>query len=150
MVLAYSGIQQTQIDIDQQLETIPHIGTPGFRIRLLASRRLEVIYRSGELADLRRALRDGVPPIVMVDTGELPYWEVATTHAVVLLAIDEKTVLLNDPDKEQAPIRVSLDDFELVRYAHVLRTGTKWITSTPYSRKSLSGSGCGTDILLNN
>ena len=116
MVLAYSGIKKDQVKLAKQLKMIPRAGTPGSRIRLLASRRLEVIYGSGEVADLRTALSQGVPPIAMVDTGQLPYWEVATAHAVVLLAIDEKTVLLNDPDKGQAPIRVTLGDFELAWY----------------------------------
>ncbi|MGB0387607.1 MAG: C39 family peptidase [Ardenticatenaceae bacterium] len=116
MVLTYSGIKRDQVKLAKQMKTIPGVGTPGFQIRLLASRRLQVIYRRGELADLRSALSEGVPPIAMLDTGELPYWELATIHAVVLLAIDEKTVLLNDPDKEQAPIRVSLGDFELAWY----------------------------------
>jgi len=116
MVLAYLGIKRDQVQLAKQLKMIPKAGTPGFRIRLLASRKVEVIYRSGELADLRAALNKGIPPIVMVLTGELPYWQISTTHAVVLLAIDEKSVLLNDPDYEKAPIRVLLGDFELAWY----------------------------------
>lgn len=115
MALAYKGIEREQVKLAKQMKIIPGTGTPSFRIRLLASRRLQVIYRRGKLADLRTALSQRVPPIAMVHTSELPYWEQATAHAVVLLAIDEKTVLLNDPDKEQAPIRVTLGDFELAR-----------------------------------
>lgn len=116
MVLAYLGIKRDQVQLAEQLKMIPRAGTPGFRIRLLASKKLEVIYRSGEVADLRAALNKGMPPIIMLVTGDLPYWEISTTHAVVLLAIDEKSVLLNDPDYEEAPIRVSLGDFELAWY----------------------------------
>lgn len=116
MVLAYWGIKRDQVKLAKQMKIIPGVGTPGFRIRLLASRRLKVIYGPGKLADLHRALSQKIPPIVMLYTGELPYWEIATTHAVVLLGIDEKSVLLNDPDMEQAPIRVMLGDFELAWY----------------------------------
>lgn len=105
-----------QLKLAKQLQTIPGVGTPGFRIRLLASRRIEVIHHRGELADLRAALDEGIPPIIMLVTSELPYWEMSTTHAVVLLAIDEDSVLLNDPDYEEAPVRVSLGDFELAWY----------------------------------
>lgn len=123
MVLTYSGLldadaigETAQLKLAKQLQTIPDVGTPGFRIRLLASRRVEVIHRRGELADLRAALNKGIPPIIMLVTGDLPYWDISTTHAVVLLAIDEKSVLLNDPDYEKAPIRVSQGDFELAWY----------------------------------
>ena len=123
MVLAYLGVlgadamgETAQRQLAKQLQMIFGVGTPGFHIRLLASRRIEVIYRRGELADLRAALNKGLPPIIMLVTGELPYWGISTTHAVVLLGIDENSVLLNDPDYEQAPIRVSLGDFELAWY----------------------------------
>ena len=116
MVLAYWGIKRDQIKLAKQMKIIPGVGTPSFRIRLLASRRLRVIYGPGKLADLRYALSQGIPPIAMVYTGELPYWRIATAHAVVLLAIDENFVFLNVPDKEQGPIRVTLGDFELAWY----------------------------------
>lgn len=116
MVLAYLGIKRDQVQLAKQLKMIPKAGTPGFRIRLLASKKLEVIYRSGEIADLRVALNKGMPPIIMVVTSELPYSELQSAHAVVLLAIDENSVLLNDPDYEEAPIRVSLGNFELAWY----------------------------------
>ena len=116
MVLAYSGIKRDQVQLAKQLKMIPKAGTPSFRIRLLASKKLKVSYRRGEIADLRTALNNGMPPIIMLVTGDLPYWDISTTHAVVLLGIDENSVLLNDPDYEEAPIRVSLGDFELAWY----------------------------------
>ena len=75
MVLAYWGIKRDQPDLARQLQMIAKAGTPGSRVRLLASATLKVAYRSGSLADLRAALSQGVPPIMLVYTGELPYWD---------------------------------------------------------------------------
>ena len=72
-----------------------------------------MVYRNGGLADLRAALSQGVPPIVLVYTGELPYWNLAAAHAVVLLGIENNWAVLNDPGVRQAAIRVSLDDLLL-------------------------------------
>jgi len=113
MVLAYWGIERGQSNLARQLQMIEKAGTPGARLRLLASAKLEVTYRSGSLADLHAALSQRVPPIMLVHTGELPYWDLATAHAVVLLGIEGDRAVLNDPDVLQAAIRVPLDDLLL-------------------------------------
>jgi ABC-type bacteriocin/lantibiotic exporter with double-glycine peptidase domain len=113
MVLAYWGIERKQTDLAKTLELIPGAGVPGNRMKKLASRRLEVHYGSGHLPDLSTALEQGIPPIVLVQTSELPYWQQATAHAVVLLGLDNQTVLLHDPAIDQGETEVSLGDFEL-------------------------------------
>jgi predicted protein tyrosine phosphatase len=55
MVLAYWGIERDQPDLARQLHMIAKAGTPGSRILSLASATLEVVYRSGDLTDLRSA-----------------------------------------------------------------------------------------------
>lgn len=113
MVLAYWGIERDQAELAKQLQMIPGAGTPGNRVRLLVSNTLEVFYGQGEVSDLQTALKRGIPPIVLVHTGELPYWDLATAHAVVLLGLDETEVVINDPGMTQAELHVSLGDFEL-------------------------------------
>ena len=113
MVLSYLGIEREQADLSNQLQMVPGAGTPGDRVRLLASDTLEVFYGQGELADLEAALNRGVAPIVLLHTGELPHWALATAHAVVLLGIDEDVAVINDPGMTEAAIRVPLGDFEL-------------------------------------
>jgi ABC-type bacteriocin/lantibiotic exporter with double-glycine peptidase domain len=113
MVLAYWGIEQDQSDLARQLQMVAKAGTPGSHVHLLASATLEVTYRSGELADLRAALDQGVPPIMLVYTGELPYWDQATAHAVVLVGIEGGSAVLNDPGMRQAAAQVPLDDLLL-------------------------------------
>jgi ABC-type bacteriocin/lantibiotic exporter with double-glycine peptidase domain len=110
MVLAYWGIERAQRDIADDLGLIP---VPGNRIKMLSSKKLDVSYGVGELADLEGTLAQGVPPIALVYTGELPYWEHATAHAVVLLGMAEQTIYLNDPAIVQGNIAVPLGDFEL-------------------------------------
>jgi uncharacterized protein YvpB len=58
-------------------------------------------------------LLHGEPCIVFLRTGELPYWQEDTGHAVVLVGMDEDVVYLNDPAFAQAPQRVSRGDFLL-------------------------------------
>ena len=54
-----------------------------------------------------------VPNLFLVYTSELPYWNQATAHAIVLLGLDEDTAIVNDPGMSQAPLYVSRGDLEL-------------------------------------
>jgi hypothetical protein len=113
MVLAYWDLEVSQEKIARQLKTIPGAGTPGSRLQLLASRSLKVEYRAGALADLQFALTQGFPPIVLLHTSQLPEWNSATPHAVVILEIAGDFVAMNDPGMLQAPVRAKVGDFEL-------------------------------------
>lgn len=66
MVLAYWGVNRSQNRLARQLNTIRGAGTPGSRLLNLASRSLDVQYDSGTLDDLRAAIAQGVPSIVLV------------------------------------------------------------------------------------
>lgn len=63
----------------------------------------------------------------MVRTDELPYWNYATDHAVVVVGFIENHVYVNDPAFAAAPIAVPLAAFELAwmnfdyRYAVLTR-----------------------------
>jgi len=72
MVMAFWGKSVEQASVARQLGVIPGIGVPGSRLNLLASSKLRIVYRSGELPDPKSALIEGVPPIVLVHTRELP------------------------------------------------------------------------------
>jgi hypothetical protein len=113
MVLAYWNIERRQQALARQLHMVPDAGTPASRIRLLSSDVLHVTYREGTLTDLRYALAQSVPPILLVHTGELPHWHVATAHAVVLLGFADNSAMLNDPGFDEAPIEVRLGDVQL-------------------------------------
>jgi predicted double-glycine peptidase len=74
---------------------------------------LSVSFGRGTLADLEAHLQLGEPSIVFLRTGELPYWTQDTGHAVVVVGVDNDAVYVNDPAFDQAPHRVSRDDFVL-------------------------------------
>jgi hypothetical protein len=113
MVLAYWGIEHNQAEIAQTMDIFPGIGVPGSRIKRLASRQLDVLYGEGELADLQTAVAQNIPPIALVSTAELPYWDISTPHAIVITGIDENSVWMHDPAKIQPNIEVSIGDFLL-------------------------------------
>lgn len=64
---------------------------------------------------LIRLLQNGVPAIIFLRTGDLPYWQHQTDHAVIVVGYDDEAQLiyLNDPYFDEAPIAVSVSDFEL-------------------------------------
>lgn len=115
MVLTYWGIERSQTELAQTMDIFPGIGVPGSRIKRLASRQLDVSYGEGELADLETAVAQNIPPIALVSTTELPYWDINTPHAVVITGIDENFVWLHDPAKPQSNIKCLLAIFFLHR-----------------------------------
>ena len=54
------------------------------------------MYKEGEIDDLRLALSQNIPPIALVHTRELPYWNQPAAHAVVVISIENDLVILND------------------------------------------------------
>jgi hypothetical protein len=83
----------------------------------------------GDTETLWSHLTTGLPVIVAVRTDDLPYWlnrtdipdeEKATDHAVVVVGLDEQTVYANDPDFEQAPQVIDLDEFLLAGWSGIM------------------------------
>lgn len=89
------------------------IGAPRRNVLRLARLGVDVEYREATLPILARYLQAGQPVVAFVDTGELPYWPVSTNHAVVVVGIDEETVWINDPAFSNAPVAVSVAEFDL-------------------------------------
>lgn len=58
-------------------------------------------------------LKAGLPVIAFVDTGELWYWSSTTNHALVLVGIEKDEILVHDPAVKDAPIHVSIGEFDL-------------------------------------
>lgn len=112
MVAAYWGQPLLQADIANWMD-VTGSGTPASRIRRLAVRGFDVIYRTGSLAELETWLEQDVPCILFVRTGELPYWDVDTAHAVVLVGLSAEQAYLLDPAVDQVPVTVSPDDLLL-------------------------------------
>ena len=112
MVAAYWQQPLTQADVARWLET-RGVGTPASRIERLAQRGFKVVYRTGSLAELGAWLAQSVPCILFLRTGELPYWQVDTAHAVVLVGLEADLAYLLDPAVETVPVEVSPGDLML-------------------------------------
>lgn len=112
MVTAYWQRPLPQTDIAHWLGT-RGVGTPASRIQRLAQQGFEVLYRTGSLAELETWMAQGVPCILFLRTGELPYWQVDTPHAVVLAGLEAESAYLFDPAVETAPVTVSSGDLIL-------------------------------------
>lgn len=88
-------------------------GTPSSRIQRLDRHGFDIIYRTGSLEDLHEWMAQQVPCILFVDTSELPYWEVATRHAVVLAGLTNQHAFLFDPYFETVPQTILVGDLML-------------------------------------
>lgn len=110
MVMAYWQNPTSQEKIAHLLEASEQ-GVPASRIRRLEQWGYKVIYQPATPLDLRAWIAQGIPPIVLVETEFLEYWYVSTTHAVVVIGLDERFVYLNDPAFDSAPQRASWDGF---------------------------------------
>jgi predicted double-glycine peptidase len=90
------------------------LGTPGFKGLNLQRHGYDVTYAAAtDDRVLTQALAVGFPPIVLLRTVHLPYWERETAHAVVVVALDAEQATLNDPAFPAAPQTVSRDAFML-------------------------------------
>lgn len=112
MVLDYLNHSIDYPRLLQLLKSKP-IGAPASNIRVLEQLNLSVTYRVTDMGGIENLLAQGQPVIVFVRTGELPYWDYSTDHAIVVVGIDDAAVYVNDPYFTQAPIAVSRGDFEL-------------------------------------
>jgi ABC-type bacteriocin/lantibiotic exporter with double-glycine peptidase domain len=112
MALGYLQVPINYEDVNRLLG-VDAIGTPFRRLQNLQALGLRINIDEGNLTKLQTYLEDGLPSIAAVNTGQLPYWEDITNHAVVIIGIDEQYVYLNDPDTAESPQVVSLAEFEL-------------------------------------
>lgn len=109
----------SEIDLDIaykdliQLLRISDAGAPYSHLHYLEKVGFNVTLERGDLAILKNHLAHGIPPIVFVNTSELPYWDETVYHAVVLVGLDGTFAYLNDPAFEIAPQKVSIGDFDL-------------------------------------
>ena len=113
MVAAYWQQPLLQADVAGWLDTRDDIGTPAGRVQRLAQRGFDVVYRAGSVPELEARLARGSPCILFVRTGELPYWEVDTPHALVLIGIEGDSAFVLDPAREDAPTIIRLADLVL-------------------------------------
>jgi uncharacterized protein YvpB len=88
---------------------------PAGNIRLVAQLGMNVTYSVTNLSGLIQQLERGLPVIVFLRTGDLPYWKYNTDHALVVTGYDSEAqqLFVHDPYANEAPIAVPQGDFEL-------------------------------------
>lgn len=87
MVLDYLQVPASYEQLVKLLRIGP-AGAPFRNLRYLESIGLSVLIEQGEIETLRSHLRRALPLLAFVDTGQLPYWDEATGHAVVVIGIE--------------------------------------------------------------
>ena len=119
MVLAYLGINVPYKRLKQILD-VDVWGVPHSHIHNLAHHipGLDIIRKLGDLPDLLEVIDRGSPPIIFIWTGELPYAEIISYHAIVLAGYDEDYFYVYDPVQVDAPIKVLQGDVALAWIAH--------------------------------
>ena len=110
MVLAHLGDKRTEADLAKFLGTKTY-GTPIRNAERLQSDGYEVAVREFTRADLEVYLNAGLPVIARVWAAMLDYWQVTTSHVVVVVGYGETSVYLNDPAFATVPQQVVWDAF---------------------------------------
>ncbi|MEK7277412.1 MAG: peptidase C39 family protein [Chloroflexota bacterium] len=113
MALDHIGISADYNRLMKLLRLIEGVGTASYHVRELEQLGIVVVYKRGTLTELHDHLTHNRPSIAFVKTADLPYWDEAVDHAVVVAGLDDDHVHLNDPAFDYAPIRVSRGDFGL-------------------------------------
>ncbi len=108
MVTAYLQQPLLQADVARWLQTDDNIGTPFRRIQRLTRRGFEVtLIMPGSLDAARSWLKQQIPLIILVSTGELSYWSGNFQHTLILAGETGETVHVFDPGIETAPMTIS-------------------------------------------
>lgn len=90
MVLQYLNIPADYSALVNRLRTlrVAGVGSPFHNLRHLETLGVKVLIKRGEISTLYSSLEEGLPPIALVDTAQLPYWTERTSHAVVVVGIE--------------------------------------------------------------
>ena len=112
MALRYIKIEQSQRYLNQLLG-LTSIGVPYTNISRLTRLGVQVSLQGGDQLQIQQAIERNFPAITFLFTGDLPYWQNNTSHAVVIVGYDDTSCYINDPAFAVAPQRVQWDEFML-------------------------------------
>lgn len=90
-------------------------GTPAANLLRLQTFGVRVSLEELDVAAIAQTLEGEIPVIAFVNTADLPYWNVDTDHAVVVVGIDDESVYLNDPYHAEQAQSVTRSAFTLAQ-----------------------------------
>jgi ABC-type bacteriocin/lantibiotic exporter with double-glycine peptidase domain len=96
MVLSFLGHAVSYDDLYARLGT-RWFGTPAANILHLTSFGVDVSLDELDLDAIATRIQTDIPVIAFISTADLPYWNVDTDHAVVVIGVNDEKVYLNDP-----------------------------------------------------
>ncbi|MEM7531982.1 MAG: C39 family peptidase [Chloroflexota bacterium] len=119
MVLDYYGLSLPYWRLIWILSIKRNMGTPFHNIQNLQRRKMNIVYKQrGTLELLYTLLINERPIITGIQAGELPYWPINMSHAVVVAGMDKEHIYLHDPGMDFGPMPVSIGDFDLAWLGH--------------------------------
>lgn len=111
MVLAFYGARHSEAALRQLLRT-RGMGTSPARVMIELPRLgFQASVLDGSLDLLTEHLKTGQPCIVHVWTEHLGYWHDAVVHALVVTALADTGVIVNDPILDHGQHIIPLDEF---------------------------------------
>ena len=120
MVLAFQGVQQTQIALAKTLGMTTQAGIPYSRLPQLSSKEVTVSIAQGTINDIAAQLMQHIPVIAFINAGELTHWRQAgsigsaiISHAVVIVGLTDQGVEIMDPGLATGPTLVTEAEFLL-------------------------------------
>ncbi|MEJ2749512.1 MAG: C39 family peptidase [Anaerolineae bacterium] len=116
MALAQLGIEVTQMQLAQILDTRVGIGTPFSRVERLAQWPVRVsVTEWGTMDTVAAALAAETAVIAAITTTSgLPGWaKIRTQHTVLVVHVNSDQVTYHDPALAQGPVSVLRDEFLL-------------------------------------
>lgn len=88
-------------------------GTVFGNLRYLETLGLSVQIGYGDIETLHSHLEIGLPCIIAVQTGMWSYWTEDTSHAVVVIGIEDDRIYFHDPDLDSGPKLLAVTEFEM-------------------------------------
>ena len=96
----------------QRLLNIRSFGAVFSDIVNLRTLGVSITVDEGDLSAVQGYLESGLPVIAAVNTGYLPsYWKEAVGHALVIIAVEDEGVYVNDPALLTAPRLITINEF---------------------------------------
>jgi ABC-type bacteriocin/lantibiotic exporter with double-glycine peptidase domain len=114
MLLSYFGVPKSERDIRLLLKMKP-AGTNPLNVVRLREWNLEASVTFSNLEELKSYLVQKKPPIVLLWSGKLNYWDsneyLDYLHAVVVIGYDDEMILINDPAFSDHPKTIQVYEF---------------------------------------